>query len=99
VPPTRGCEVTGTVCLETVRQSEVPPEPLFCSLSARSSSCHSADVLLQAAKEEEENSSQNPNGNHLLSKILHPTACTTKNKEFRENFVENRQIAKFRCQK
>jgi hypothetical protein len=58
-----------------------------------------AAVLLQAAKEEEENSGQNPNGNHLLSKILHPTACTTKNKEFRENFVENRQIAKFRCQK
>jgi hypothetical protein len=28
------------VCLETVRQSEVPTEPLFYSLSARSSSCN-----------------------------------------------------------
>jgi hypothetical protein len=34
VPRTRGCEVTGTVCLETVRQSEVPAEPLSSSLSA-----------------------------------------------------------------
>jgi hypothetical protein len=58
-----------------------------------------AAVLLQAAKEEEENCSKNPNGNRFLSKIWHPAAFTTKNRKFREIFVGIEQIAKFRCQK
>jgi hypothetical protein len=46
------------VCLETVRQSEVPSEPLSSSLSARSTSCHTRDDPTILAKNPNMNQDQ-----------------------------------------